>query len=117
MAWVFAKLMMEGRVRAALRLIAEDNNDGPLKLHSRIGSETVRDVLSQKHPPKQPPKQSSIIMPDAPIAEPHPVLFDMINGLLIRSTVLRMTVLLVPQPLGNDCAPHLGQRPLICAMP
>lgn len=81
---------MEGRVRAALRLIAEDNNDGPLKLHSRIGSETVRDVLSQKHPPKQPPKQSSIIMPDAPIAEPHPVLFDMIDGLLIRSTVLCM---------------------------
>ena len=42
-ARVFAKLMMEGKVRAALRLIAEDSNGGPLQLdwsqyHPRDGS-------------------------------------------------------------------------------
>ena len=52
--------------------------------------ETVREILLRKHPPKQSPKQSSIITPDAPIVEPHPVLFDKIDGLLIRNTVLRM---------------------------
>ncbi len=96
-ARVFSKLMMEGRVRAALQLIAEDSNGGPLQLDSQIGSdglnttpETVREILLKKHPPKQSPKQSSIITPDAPIVEPHPVLFDKIDGLLIRSTALRM---------------------------
>ena len=84
-------------MRAALRLIAEDSNGGPLQLDSQIGSdglnttpETVREILLKKHPPKQSPRQSSIITPDAPIIEPHPVLFDKIDGLLIRSTVLRM---------------------------
>ena len=105
----FAKLMMEGRVRAALRLIAEDSNGGPLQLDSQIGSdglnttpETVREILLKKHPPKQSPKQSSIITPDAPIIEPHPVLFDKIDGLLIRSTVLRMDG--AAGPSGLDAA-------------
>ena len=76
----FAKLMMEDRVRAALRLIAEDSNGGPLQLDSQIGSdglnttpETVRETLLKKHPPKQLPKQSSIITPDTPIVEPHSI--------------------------------------------
>ena len=105
----FTKLMMEGRVRAALRLIAEDSNGGPLQLDSQIGSdglnttpETVREILLKKHPPKQSPKQSSIITPDAPIIEPHPVLFDKIDGLLIRSTVLRMDG--AAGPSGLDAA-------------
>ena len=108
-ARVFAKLMMEGRVRAALRLIAEDSNGGPLQLDSQIGSdglnitpETVREMLLRKHPPKQSPKQSSIITPDAPIVEPHPVLFDKIDGLLIRNTVLRMDG--AAGPSGLDAA-------------
>ena len=105
----FAKLMMEGRVRAALRLIAEDSNGGPLQLDSQIGTDglnttpvTVRENLLKKHPPKKSPKQSSIITPDAPIVEPHPVLFDKIDGPLIRSTVLRMDG--AAGPSGLDAA-------------
>ena len=108
-ARAFAKLMMEGRVRAALRLVAEDSNGGPLQLDSQIGSdgcnttpETVREILLRKHPPKQSPKQSTIITPDAPIVEPHPVLFDKIDGLLIRNTVLRMDG--AAGPSGLDAA-------------
>jgi hypothetical protein len=58
-ARVFAKLMMEGRVRAALRLIAEDSNGGPLQLDSQIGSdglnitpETVREILLSTFTPE-----------------------------------------------------------------
>ena len=61
-ARTFAKLMMEGKVRAAFRLIAENNGCGPLHLDSLSGSnttpETVREVLLRKHPPQQPPKPS-----------------------------------------------------------
>lgn len=35
-ARIFAKLMMEGKVRAALRLIANDNSTGPLCLDSQF---------------------------------------------------------------------------------
>ena len=48
-ARTFAKLMMEDKVRAALRLIAEDNGGGPFDLDSLSGSntnpETVQEVL------------------------------------------------------------------------
>ena len=91
----FAKLMKEGKVRAALQLIDDDESGGPLHLDSQIAfdgscapSETVREVLLKKHPPKQPPKPSSIT-PDSPTTEPHPVLFGRIDGQLIRSSALR----------------------------
>ena len=47
-ARVFAKLMMEGKVRAALQVISEDNSWGLLNLDSRVAPnspETVREVL------------------------------------------------------------------------
>ena len=88
----FAKLMMEGKVRAALRLIDDDESGGPLHLDSQIAfdgscapSETVREVLLKK----QPPKPSSIIAPDSPTIEPHTDLFGRIDGQLIRSSALR----------------------------
>ena len=92
----FAKLMMEGKVRAALRLIAEDHGSRPLSLDSYVESnssnttpETVREILKTKHPPKQPPKFSSIIIPDTPPVEPHFILFDKIDGQLICKTALK----------------------------
>jgi len=52
----FSKLMMEGKVRAALRLIANDNTGQPLHLDSIIDSknpsESVFDILIKKYPPK-----------------------------------------------------------------
>ena len=105
-ARTFAKLMMEGKVRAALRLIAEDNGGGPLHLDSLSGSnttlETVREVLLRKHPLQQPPKPSSIVTPDILVTEPHPIIFDKIDGLLIRSTALRMDG--AAGPSGLDAA-------------
>ena len=108
-ARIFAKLMMEGKVRAALRLIAEDSNCGPLRLDSQTAPdssdatpETVREVLQKKHPPPQPLKHSSLMTADVPITEPHSVLFDKIDGQLIRSTALRMDG--AAGPSGLDAA-------------
>ena len=49
-ARTFAKLMMEGKVRAALRTITTTANGGVLSL-----TKQVREALIKKHPPKQPP--------------------------------------------------------------
>ena len=90
-------VMMEGKVRAALRLIADGNSGGPLSLDSHVESNdpnitpaTVRETLLKKHPPKQPLKQSALfISPNTQTVEPHPVLFDKIDGQLIRSIALK----------------------------
>ena len=80
---------------AVLRLDTENNTGGPHRLDiyadpdNNINPERVYDVLMKKHPPKQPPQQSSIIKSDTPPTEPHSVLFEAIDGQLIRNTVLR----------------------------
>ena len=69
--------MMQGKVKAALRLIDSESNGGPLQLESRVDpskTETVRDILLLKHPPKQPPKPSAIVTTETPPTEIHPVL-------------------------------------------
>ena len=50
----FTKLMMEGRVRAALRMLSEQEGGPPLALDEEIEvngvAQSVRDLLKQKHP-------------------------------------------------------------------
>ena len=108
-ARTFVKLMMEGRVKAALRLISNDNNGGPLDLDSHVESgsspttlETVREALLKIHLPKQPLKPSAIISPGTHVHEPHPVLFETIDGPLIRRTILMMDG--AAGPSGLDAA-------------
>lgn len=104
-ARIFAKFIMEGKVRAALRILTDSNGSGILPLDKVVDEdtlETVCDVLLKKHPPKQPRKLSSLIEPDSPPPEPHPVMFQVINGQLIRSTVLKMDV--AAGPSGLDAA-------------
>ena len=52
--------------------------------------ETVRAALLKKHPQKQPLKPYAIIIPGTHVHELHPVLFETIDGPLIRHTILRM---------------------------
>ena len=94
-ARLFSKLMMEGRVRAALRLLADQDTAGPLPLDKLVDPvnnphKTVRDVLLEKHPIGQPLNPSALLAPDPPMEEPHPVIFDQLTGPLIRVTALRM---------------------------
>lgn len=68
--------MMEGKVRAAQRLVTQANGSGPLPLNNiantndPTSTQTVRDILLEKHPPKQQPKKSTIVKPDTHVAEP-----------------------------------------------
>ena len=97
--------MMEGKARPTLRLIADDNNSGPLRLVSLVESgnsanpETVRDALKEKHPPGQPGKTSAIFSPSTPATQPHPVLFDRIDEDLSHNTSSRQMGLLDLQGL------------------
>ncbi|CAB3993759.1 Hypothetical predicted protein [Paramuricea clavata] len=89
-ARVFAKLMMQGKVRAALRIISKDDR-GCLTLDSCVAPDnpkTVRQVLLEKHPPNIPPVQSAILNGDCNM-EPHPVIFDRIDGELIQNTAIK----------------------------
>ena len=92
----FAKLVMEGKMRAALRLLSQDNNNGPLPLDSQVEengtAKTVREILQAKHPLQKPAKPTSLVDPDTQqqqTAEPHPIIFEKIDGQLIRSMALR----------------------------
>ena len=106
-AIIFAKLMMEGKVRAALRIVTDCNGGGIFPLDKVIdvennNVETVCGVLMKKHPHKQSPRPSSLIEPDSPPPEPHPVMFEVIDGQLIRSTMLKMDG--AAGPSGLDAA-------------
>ena len=87
--------MIDGKVRVALRLIAADDRTGRLLclediLNQDNPSETVRDILLKKHPRKQPNKEASLVNPNTPVTDPHPIIFERIDSQLIRSTVLKM---------------------------
>ena len=85
---------MEGKVRAALQLLSESSGDVlPLDMVVKDDNETVHDVLLKKHPSRQPPKAGALVTPDLPPSEPHPVLFDGIDGQLIHETVIKISVL------------------------
>ena len=85
MAQRFATLMMGGNVKAALRMITNQEKGGVLPLKSAVSTDdkatkTVHDVLLEKHPPSKSPVSSAICDSNHSILDPHPVLFDQIDG-------------------------------------
>ena len=87
----FAKQMMEGKVKAAMRSIENDSSGGQLQLNATAcpsNPATVREVLKEKHPQRCQPNSSAIITAQA--TEPHPILYDKIDGHLIHSIALKM---------------------------
>ena len=94
-ARIFSKLMMEGKVKAALRLISDHEKGSVLPLDNVVSTtadtpaKTVRDILLEKHPPAKPLVSSAICEPDNAIPEPHPIHFNQIDGPLIRTVALK----------------------------
>uniref|UniRef100_A0A1X7TG66 Reverse transcriptase domain-containing protein n=1 Tax=Amphimedon queenslandica TaxID=400682 RepID=A0A1X7TG66_AMPQE len=75
---VFSRLMLQGRIRAALRWITERSNSGVMdpndviELKSGDGSfvkKTVSEVLASKHPEPCPPHSLSLLTDDLPLFE------------------------------------------------
>ncbi len=91
----FAKLMMQGKVKAALRLLSDEGKGAPLSLETQITTQehhpatTVRNELLKKHPPGQPAHPNALLHPDptTPLSI-HPVIFDCLDGAAIRSAAL-----------------------------
>ena len=84
----FTDLMMMGKVRAATRLISEENQAGMLPLNETIGDKTVRDILHEKHPSARPLVATTSPPPMRNPFPTHPALFDEINGLTILRSAL-----------------------------
>ncbi len=93
---VFVRLMLQGRVKAALRVLDKQDKSGVLPLNRTVPSsgaqpapqQTVRDILIQKHPPGQPAHPETLLQ-SSPIQKPHPVLFEQIDGERIRMAALK----------------------------
>ena len=81
----FAKLVSLGNLKAGMRLITEKNDFGCLQLDNiQPDGRTVKDHLLDKHPPGTPASPSAI-SDQTPALEPHSIVFDQIDGALIRS--------------------------------
>ena len=80
---VFAKLIMEGQINAALRFLNESTSGGVLSL-----TDDVMNQLREKHPDPQSAKLGSILF--GPIEDEMPeALYFQINGEMIREAALR----------------------------
>ena len=91
-ALTFAKLMMEGKVKAALRHVSNQSRGGILHMDSQAdlnGSDTVREILKKMHPSGMPIVPSAITPPEEPVKEHHPVIFEDLNRSFIRRTAMR----------------------------
>ena len=80
---------MEGRVRAALKLLSDDAHTGLLRLDETIDTsgKTVRDVLDDKHPDPKPVHPEAVLG-DADDDSFHPAIFDNITAESIRAAAL-----------------------------
>ena len=80
---VFAKLIMEGQINAALRFLNESTSGGVLSL-----TDDVMKLLKEKHPDSQSAKLGSNLF--GPIEDVMPeAVYLQINGEMIREAVLR----------------------------
>lgn len=82
----FSKLMMEGKVKKAMKLLSDNSSGGPLSL-----TEEVKTKLQEKHPVRKPPSFSAILPsdPESDVRH-HPIIFDQIDAQCICKTVLQM---------------------------
>ena len=104
-----------------MRLITEHQDRGCLPLDTlQPDGRTVKQHLQDKHPPGRPAIPSAI-SDSPPAAEPHEVIFDQIDGPLIRTIVQGMDGSADPQgsmrAIGRECAPPSGEPQKICASP
>ena len=83
-ARVFAKLMFEGKTKAALQLLDGRGQGGVLSLDDEINADSttrsVREILKSKHPSAQPLHMNCLLPNWANPPDFHPVIFDPLDG-------------------------------------
>ncbi len=88
MARTFSKLMMEGKVRSAFRLLAKGGQSGILTLNQVSTGKTVKDILEEKHPDANPTHGEAILSKSNVNVDFHPILFENVNAEAIRAAAL-----------------------------
>ena len=91
----FRNHMIRGNVNAALRLLDKTSNKGILP----INEETIRQ-LHEKHPVGEPIHDEMLLA--GPKQHVHPVLFDDINGELVRKVAMKMRGAAGPSCYDSD---------------
>ena len=81
---LFTKYMKHGNVKAAIRLLDNQNNGKVFSLNTPIlqngTPSTVRDALIDKHPTSQPANPETLLDPSNRFGVPHPILFETLDG-------------------------------------
>ena len=87
----FAKLMFSGKTAAAMQLLSSaPGKGGVLHLDDTIpGSGKVYDILKSKHPVAAPLHSEALLSDDAASTPVHPVIFDALDGPVIKAAALR----------------------------
>jgi len=84
----FARLMKQGKVKSALRLLAKVQG-APLSIHDPAGEDkTVLDVLRKKHPTGQDVNSESIVQ-DSGTMQFHSVIFESLDCEAIRKAAMK----------------------------
>ena len=79
---IFAKLVIQGKLSAALKFLDKESNGGVLNL-----SKEVLNDLHEKHPPAEPIMENSLLY--GPIRDIPPSIFEMIDEQLIMKVALQ----------------------------
>ena len=115
---MFDRLVSIGNLKAAIRLVTDQDSGQSLPLNStQPDGRSVRKHLLDKHLVGAP-ASASAISDTPPATKPHPIIFDRIDGPLIRSLPKRWKVPQVPPALtplhGNGSAPLSKVPQLTC---
>ena len=107
----FTHLMLQGRVKSAMRVISDSPGGGLLDLDTVVTeSKTVREVLREKHPAAMDASFDSLLAETEGPQAPHPVMFACLTGTSIKAAALRTFG--GAGPSGVDAA---GWRRLCCS--
>ena len=97
-ARIFSRLMLQGKVKAALRLLSHSENKGVLSLDDLIPVEgrqngdavqqTTRDILLEKHPKGKPAPDGALVDTSSTNHCHDSIIFEQITGEAIRQAAL-----------------------------
>jgi len=103
----FAKLMFEGKTKAALDVVSSHGRSSVLNLDHVVDPDSsncvVRDVLRSKHPSAQPLYMDCLLPGWEKPPQSHPVIFDSLNAAVIRSAALKTKGAAGPSGLDAHC--------------
>ena len=84
---VLARLVFQGKIKAAMRFLTEQSRGSFLPLSTQVEESTVFEELVKKHPNPSPATPQSLINPTNTILQScHPVIFDCLDSDLIHHT-------------------------------